>query len=270
MSVDIWDQRLECSRFLWSESQNRPKITRSATLTCERVSPSTKPKVSVMRRPVTRGKSEKGMTIVVIAVVTIALVGTLGLAIDMGRVFIAKNETQTFADAGALAASLQLDGTSDGITRAKAAVLDTGNTWNLSTTAFPTPVMEFAKLASGPWVADPTPPTGYGFIRVTASVALPVYFSPIITQKMTQTVTSIGVSGQIPEATLSQGLGPYTAVASDLSSPTLGLVVGDQSSAPLRNVASSLSTWIEGLKEFVHDLRHSATLFLKRAEAYPN
>jgi len=168
------------------------------------------------------------MTLVVTSVVAIALVGTLGVAVDMGRVFIAKNETQTYCDAGALAASLQMDGTSEGLVRAKAAVENTGNAWNLGTTTVPTPTIEFATASSGPWIASPPTATGYGFVRVTATVPVTTYFSPILTQKTTQTVKSVGVSGQIPQATLAQGLGPYTVVASSLTSSTFGLVVGDQ------------------------------------------
>jgi len=165
---------------------------------------------------------------VVTAIVAIALVGVLGVAVDMGRVFIAKNETQTYCDSGALAAALQLDGTSQGITNARAAVSATGNAWNLGTTLVPAPTIEFAAAAGGPWAANPASAAGYSYARVTANVDVTTYFAPILTQRTSQTVKSIGVGAQLPLSTLTQGLGPYTAVASDLSSPTFGLVVGSQ------------------------------------------
>ena len=77
-------------------------------------------------------------------VTAIALMGALGLAVDLGRVFIAKNETQAFCDAAALAAALALDGTSTGITSAQAAVTSSTNQWNFGTTAVSSPTVVFA------------------------------------------------------------------------------------------------------------------------------
>jgi len=47
------------------------------------------------------------------------LLGAVGLAVDLGRMYIVKGEAQTFADSAALAAVLELDSTSAGITRAR-------------------------------------------------------------------------------------------------------------------------------------------------------
>jgi len=165
---------------------------------------------------------------VVTSLVSIGLVGALGMAVDMGRVFIAKNETQTYCDSGALAGVMKLDGTSTGLANARTAVAATGNAWNLGTTTVPTPTIEFATASTGPWVATPASASGYIYVRVTANVDVTTFFAPIFTSSTTQRVKSIAVAGQVPLTTLSQGLGPYTAVASDLTSPTLGLVVGEQ------------------------------------------
>ncbi len=68
----------------------------------------------------------------------------LGLAFDTGRLFIVKNELQTFADASALAACKNLDGTATGVTLAHAVATagplgtTTPNGYNFDTTASPT------------------------------------------------------------------------------------------------------------------------------------
>lgn len=60
------------------------------------------------------------------------LLASLGLAFDLGRMYIARNEGQVFADAAALAAAQQLDGSADGLTRARAAAQNLPGRWNLA------------------------------------------------------------------------------------------------------------------------------------------
>src|SRR5215468_11122180 len=79
--------------------------------------------------------SQKGFTLLATAICLVSLLGMLGLALDLGRVFIAKNETQTFTDTAALAAAMKLDGKT--FTAANAAVTNnTKNQWNMATTTF--------------------------------------------------------------------------------------------------------------------------------------
>jgi hypothetical protein len=53
------------------------------------------------------------------ALSAVALCGVLGMAVDIGKMFIAKNETQTYCDSAAIAAALMLDGTTNGIANAQ-------------------------------------------------------------------------------------------------------------------------------------------------------
>src|SRR6266478_3433251 len=119
--------------------------------------------------PSSRRKHQRGFVLITMAASAIALLGALGLAVDMGHTFISKNETQAFVDAAALAATLELNGADTGITNAKAAVtnLKSKNQWNFSTTSVGTAVTEFSILSTGPWVSNPpSPPTGYKYTRV--------------------------------------------------------------------------------------------------------
>jgi len=66
-------------------------------------------------RAVTRKRGEKGFSLVLLALGLTVWLGMLGLAIDVGRMFLYKNELQTLTDAPALAAISKLDGTLSGV-----------------------------------------------------------------------------------------------------------------------------------------------------------
>ena len=166
----------------------------------------------------------------------------LGLAVDLGRVFIAKNETQTFTDTAALAAALKLDGIS--FTAANAAVTNnTKNQWNMATTVFTasggstTITTEFAKPqaanASLPdnttWAASPATAAGYTFVRVTATATLPLYILPVVGAASGQLVKTVSVAGQVPLTGFHSGLLPYSPVwhaTKVATNPPFGFVVG--------------------------------------------
>src|SRR5262245_27681520 len=76
-----------------------------------------------------------GFTLIATGFCVASLLGMLGLALDLGRVYIAKNETQSFTDTAALAAVLRLNGVN--FTDALNAVTNnTKNQWNLGTTTY--------------------------------------------------------------------------------------------------------------------------------------
>ncbi|HEV8148272.1 MAG TPA: pilus assembly protein TadG-related protein [Bryobacteraceae bacterium] len=165
--------------------------------------------------------------LITMAIAAVAIILVLGLAVDIGRMFITKNETQAFCDAAALAATLKLDGTTAGITKAQAAVAASTNAWNFGTTTIATPAITFATSVDGPWVSSPSPATGYIFTRVLATVPQQLYFMPIIVPQFTQNVASAATAGQIAITSFPRGLAPYTAVSTNTVGPNFGLTVGD-------------------------------------------
>jgi len=175
---------------------------------------------------------KKGYVMVTMAAAAFALMGAVGLAIDVGRLFSIKSETQAYADAAALAAALKLDGTAVGIANAQAAVNKPGNTWNFNTTAMPAPTVEFAQTAAGPWSANPGAPAGYVYARVTATVQAPLAFMPVAmskaTRKYKQAVISRAVAAQISITSFGKGVEPYTAVSVNTTGPNFGLTVGQE------------------------------------------
>jgi len=95
------------------------------------------------------------------------LLAVIGMAFDLGRVYIARNEAQIFTDAASMAAAKQLDGTAAGLARAQAAVSALPNRWNLGTQDFSGVVTEFS--ADGKrWDAQPKDLKELHYARVTA------------------------------------------------------------------------------------------------------
>ena len=95
------------------------------------------------------------------------LLAVVGLAFDMGRVYIARNEAQIFVDAASMSAAKQLDGTAAGLDRARAAVTALPNRWNLGTQDFSGVVTEFS--ADGrQWETEPKDLKALHYARVTA------------------------------------------------------------------------------------------------------
>src|SRR5882724_8317572 len=156
-----------------------------------------------------RTAHRKGFTLIATGFCIASLLGMLGLALDLGRVYIAKNETQSFTDTAAMAAVLKLDGVA--FTAAKAAVVNnTKNQWNLGATTFQiasggtTIATEFARPQAAndfqpddsTWSTAPATAAGYTFVRVTASANLPLYVLPAVGSSSAQTVRASSVAGQ--------------------------------------------------------------------------
>ena len=189
---------------------------------------------------VTAGR--KGFALIATGVCVASLLGMLGLALDLGRVYIAKNETQSFTDTAAMAAVLKLNRVS--FTAAQNAVLNnTKNRWNMSTATFTasggntTITTEFAKpLAANDfqpddttWSATPPSPVGYTFVRVTATATLPLYVLPVVGTSSSQLVRTSSVAGQVPDHDFNKGLLPYSPLIHDerkAANPPFGYEVG--------------------------------------------
>src|SRR5215471_16995441 len=64
---------------------------------------------------------QRGAVLVWFALSFLSLIGFIGVAVDVGRMYIVRNEAQSFADAAALAAAAELNGTTSGLTAATTA-----------------------------------------------------------------------------------------------------------------------------------------------------
>lgn len=120
------------------------------------------------RRAASRhAENQRGFVLIAMAVVLLLLVAMMGLAFDVGRIYIARNEAQVFTDAAAMAAAAKLDGTPAGLDRARQAVARLPIRWNLGTSKFTGVVVEFS--ADGErWVQESKSTEAIAMARVTA------------------------------------------------------------------------------------------------------
>jgi len=101
------------------------------------------------------------------SVAMLLLLAVIGMAFDMGRIYIARNEAQVFTDSASMTAASKLDGTAAGLAKAREAVAKLPMKWNLGTQPFTGVIVEFS--ADGVmWDAEPKDATAMSFARVTA------------------------------------------------------------------------------------------------------
>src|SRR6266404_4920094 len=172
-----------------------------------------------------RPSGKRGFTLLASAVCIVALFGAAGLAVDIGRMYITKNEAQSYADAGAVAAALQLDGTTAGLSAADAAVAASPNKWGFSKTDFgpattasgAATVTEYSVDGLTAWQSSGAATAStVRYARVTATVAnLPLYLLPVLGAVsspigFTTTVKASAVAGQVLEPPT---VFPYSPIA---------------------------------------------------------
>src|ERR1700676_706676 len=120
--------------------------------------------------PMTRNSRRKGYVLIATAFGMTVVLGAAGLAVDIGRAYVARSEVQAYADAAAVAAAAQLNGTSAGITSAQSAAQNVPNKWNFGTQSISSRTIQFAQpLVSNPNQADPatwtsSPATGSNYL----------------------------------------------------------------------------------------------------------
>lgn len=90
-----------------------------------------------------------------------------GLAVDVGRIYVVKNEAQAYADAAALLAAREWDGTGAGEDRARHALDRSPNRWDFGTAEFD-PADRTVEFAAG------------GTVRVLVQPRVPVTFLAVL------------------------------------------------------------------------------------------
>jgi Flp pilus assembly protein TadG len=191
--------------------------------------------------PVRKQVSQRGFGLIVIAMCFTVLLGMLGMAVDLGHMFIVKNELQAYVDASALAGCRWLDGTASGVQTANsvAAVGPLGasmpNGYDFGTTKVDSAAVTtlYASAFAGPWVdyntASSAAPNTFRFLKVSVSVSVPMYFLGVVGAGATQTVTSAAVAGEVPVSSPTGGLAPFVLDAPDPAQPPdYGFVSGQE------------------------------------------
>jgi Flp pilus assembly protein TadG len=155
-----------------------------------------------------------------------------GLAVDLGRMYITREEAQSYADSASIAAALQLDGTQAGITRATAAAANSANYWQFGGQKFTNVTTLFGTSSTGPWVASPGNAAGYYYTQVVPQVQLPLSLMRVLTHMSVSNIGAGAVAGRIAITSLNGGefpFSPYTRIASpDNASDPYGYQIGNQ------------------------------------------
>gem|GEM_PF-1023878 len=184
---------------------------------------------------------ERGFSLILIGLLLFVMIGMVGLAIDLGRIFVYKSELQTFADNSAMAAVAKMDGSQTGIQSANAMAL-TGpdgaalaNKVNFDSTTISTVTPTYATSFSGTYdsyATASTPATNtYRFVKVLASANVSLSFLPVLPNiANAYTVSASATAGQQPQASISNGgLLPFAPDAHNPADLTnFGLTPGTQ------------------------------------------
>ena len=187
----------------------------------------------MMQANTKRSRSRSGFVLVTTTVCMIAWLALVGLAIDLGRVQVARNELQVFADEAAMAASFELDGTTSGMSNARTVAAAgpgsgaTLNRWYFGTQTVSGVTVKFAQSPDGLFEANPTSPVGYRFVKVQVSGIVNLYFLPIVPAiPGSQNVNASAVAGQSQLDSLGDGLAPFSPDAHSGTDPDYGFTSG--------------------------------------------
>lgn len=175
-----------------------------------------------------RATGENGFVLIGAAISILVIIAMLGIAIDLGRAFITKNEAQSFTDAAALAAARELNGTSAGVTAAQNAVAASSNRWNMATRAFTGVTTEFSADGSA-WSAAPVTASNLKYVRVTAANnSMVIYFLTVLGIPNSMNVAAQSAAGVQVASSFAQGVFPFAPIAHSATAPNFGYTRGDE------------------------------------------
>lgn len=171
-------------------------------------------------------QDQRGYILITTALLLVGLIGVAGLSVDIGRMYIARNEAQTFADAAAIAAALELDGSSFAISNARNAALSVVKRYDLQTKIFTDTEVYFGTSSSGPWNSNPASPSNVRYARVIARTMIPIFFIPVAGTATNAGSSAVAAAGQDPQSSFGTGLFPMTPFAADENAVNAGLIPG--------------------------------------------
>ena len=161
--------------------------------------------------------SRRGFSLITICVVLVVMLGMLGLALDLGRMYVAKSELQAYVDAAALAGAYELDGTTAGIQRAHNLARNgpgnIPNRFNLGNQTIPTIDVAFSRISTGGWEAAGSVgnASGYRFMRVIARGQVPIYVLRAVPGVPNHSsLGAVAFAGQGAEGVCGTGCDPFS------------------------------------------------------------
>jgi len=133
-------------------------------------------------------------------VALVVLLALAGFTIDVGRMYLIRNELQAYADSAALSAALELNGTDSGIAQSCAAAnrLATGPNamrWDLGTQPITNVTASFSGDAKS-WQEHPKQAGDLRFVRIVVAEPAPVIFLRIFQPFSSVNVAAAGIAAK--------------------------------------------------------------------------
>jgi hypothetical protein len=171
----------------------------------------------------------RGFVLVALSLSILFLLGMVGLAIDVGRMYVVRNESQSFCDSAAMFAAKELNTVTQGVNPVLAALdkvtwvsqdpngplkrleFNTRQFENV-TTSFATDCNDRPACTSWTWVDAATAaanPTNYHFVRVQTHNRVDLYFLQVLVGSTSGDVAASAVAGRATETNMVQGLSPF-------------------------------------------------------------
>jgi hypothetical protein len=158
-----------------------------------------------MRRGIKHKK--RGIVLMAVCLCLLLLMAGLGLGIDLNRLLITQQGLRANAEAEALAAVLELDGTPAGLERARIRAADT---WRRQAPpANSSFVIEFGPTSDGPWNGNLPASADLRAARVTASSTMQLTLLRNVVREKSLPVDAAVRAGQRLVDTVESGLLPF-------------------------------------------------------------
>jgi hypothetical protein len=186
--------------------------------------------------------SQRGAVAVLVALILVVLIGAAGIALDLGRLFVAKTELQNAADACALAAvrELRTPSTLAVLTRAESAGVTVGNRHQADFQDNPVRFVRdrdvtFSSTLNGSYATKAAAPSDVRFVRCTREVPgfVPWFMGLLGAGSKTVGATAVAWAQPgnptcpIPLAMCSKATSPSPCVVSGVTpDPSTGLCIG--------------------------------------------
>jgi Flp pilus assembly protein TadG len=143
--------------------------------------------------------AERGYVLIMFSLSLFLLLGVSGLAIDIGRMYVAKSEAQSFTDAAALSGALKLAEAPGNFAAAIATVASTDKKWEFGNKTFTNITTTFGTSRTDVFTATP-PAAGklaadYKFVRVRAQVNPPMFLLAVAIGKPASSVAAQAMAG---------------------------------------------------------------------------
>jgi len=199
-------------------------------------------------RPFRPARRQRGAIFVLFAVMVLSLLSMAGLALDLTQAYNRRVELQALADAAALAAARELNGTTSGVDKAVSAAASVALTYSYQYSTLPlswsAAALSFAASAS-------TPDSGWSDAASAAAAPAGLLYAKVDTAALDASVGNVATvfmrfAGVVP-ASLSVAA---RAVAGRLSIGVTPLAICAQSPTPAASRANTASPSYNELVEF--------------------